>query len=75
MKDSEDKSVAVGDVIQILPASLNNVFNGCLGVVNQVKGWGIIADIYVTNGECYPVRLAGNQFKWIGRAAYIRKET
>lgn len=74
LKDTNNKSVAVGEVIQILEGTRDKIFDGCFAVVDEVKGWGIIADVYDTKGATYPIRLASNQFQWIGRAAQIRKD-
>lgn len=73
MKDCNDKSVAKGDVIQILAGTRDNIFDGCFGVVDEMKNWGIIADVYSTQGDVFPIRLVSNQFQWIGRAAVVRE--
>jgi hypothetical protein len=72
--DCTGKSVAVGEVVQILVGTRDNIFDGCFAVVDEIKKWGIIADVYGVKGETYPIRLASNQFKWIGRAAATRDQ-
>lgn len=74
MKDTNNKSVAKGEVVQILEGTRDNIFDGCFAVVDEVRQWGIIADVYSTEGRTYPIRLASNQFQWVGRAAAIRKD-
>lgn len=72
--DCTGKSVAVGDVVQILVGTRDNIFDGCFAVVDKTKGWGVIADVYDTKNMTYPIRLASNQFRWIGRAAATRDD-
>jgi len=70
--DCAGKSVAVGEVVQILVDTHNNIFDGCFAVVDEIRSWGIVAIVYGTKGETYPVRLVSDRFKWIGKAAATR---
>lgn len=72
-KDCNNKSVAKGDVVQILEGTRDKIFDGCFAVVDEIKGWGIIADVYSTQGDVFPIRLSANQFEWVGRAPIVRE--
>ena len=61
-------------MIQILEGTRDMIFDGTFAVVDEVRSWGIIADVYGTKMETYPVRLSSNQFQWIGKAAVVRKD-
>lgn len=76
-----------GDVIQIKPAEnmvrtdiepAAKCFQGCLAIVDEVKKWGVVADIWVplvgegkdTPPGVFPVRLESGTFTYIGIAVY-----
>jgi hypothetical protein len=65
-------NVAVGDVIQIDPEQ-DRRFGGCLLLVTEVKGWGVVASVLVPNGAGpaqAPYRAPWGRFARIGPAAW-----
>lgn len=65
------KTVAIGDVIQISPESdVNPVFGGKLALVEEVRGWGVVAFVDTFEGKAY-IRLRSDQFERIGLAPFL----
>lgn len=60
-----------GDVIQISPESdVRDEFKGKLALVDEVKGWGVVAFVQTFEGRAY-IRLMWNQFEYIGAAPFL----
>lgn len=67
-----DEALAFGDVVQLGPG---NRWAGCLAFVEDVRPWGIVANIVVPHdGErcaVIPIRADRGTFKRVGACRYL----
>lgn len=70
-----NQSITVGDVIQIVPCipGIKPGFGGKLALVEEVKGWGVIAFVDTFEGRAY-VRLTWEAFARIGAALFLPED-
>ena len=68
--------IHVGDVVQFDPETVQNKgFVGLFGIVNEIKPWGAVIEIYSVQGhrdtfpQVYYYRAQTNEFIHIGKAA------
>jgi len=65
------KVAKIGSVIQISPEFVNPIFGGCFAIVNEEKGWGVLAYVLVPGkGQAY-VRVPNEHLQIIGDAVWI----
>lgn len=67
-------AVEVNSVIQISPeADVLDVFKAKLAIVEEVKGFGVVAYVMFQAGNAYN-RLTWDQFEVIGMAVWVKEE-
>ena len=67
MNMEEAVRIEPGMVVQIDPAS-SEVFGGCMAVVSEVRGWGVIAYVSTYKGQWDYIRLSFENIESVGKA-------
>lgn len=70
--DQDGNTIRTGDVIQIDPD--DDLFPCGMAIVTQARDWGIVAEVYGSNREIYPIRRSSNQFVRIGPSRWMLEE-
>lgn len=71
--ETDARGAQPGEVVQINPEK-HPKFAGCFAVVDQLRRWGVVADIPMPGdpNAIIPVRLAWADFARVGMACWVR---
>lgn len=69
MNAEEAIRIAPGAVVQIDPAS-DEVFGGCMVIVTEVRGWGVIGYMQMPEKERAYIRLGFGDIESVGKARW-----
>jgi len=71
--ETDARGAQPGEVVQINPEK-HPKFAGCFAVVDQLRRWGVVADIPMPGdpNAIIPVRLAWADFARVGMACWMR---
>jgi hypothetical protein len=78
MTEAQKKQlIKVGQVVQINPeCKVNPMFGGCMMIVTELKGWGVMGFVQAlgedmkVGGRAY-IRLKWEEIEWVGTAPWV----
>lgn len=72
MNMEEAIRIAPGVAVQIDP-SYDEVFGGCIVIVTEVRGWGVIGYVPLVNKQWAYIRIGFDSIESIGKARWVQE--